>query len=1421
MPTGTGDGETADAAQKLSAAQSKVEIRKLELQAEVEKEKIQLEREKLQCEAEERNLRSEREAEKERREAELKLEKERMEAEKERKDAELKLKMMELEVEKLKLENKNNASAVPCRVKLQPYDHASGEDIISYLAEFEALSSQAGWTLEMKMLQLRSLLTGEAREVSAQAHKSYEDLSKALIERYGKKPYQYFKMLLDVQKHQKETYRGLMARVKQYVIRFIDDSEDVLGKIEEEFFLSALPVSQAQWIRRNKGSGTVVDAAEDYIFPERSTTKTKTQVSQASVETSKTESKKNFSDEPMKNVRCYNCNKMGHIAKKCPKANKNNIINLLVNSHSDGLVHLPGEVNGKDISFVKDTGAVMTLIREDLVDPRYVLEGQRQTLYTAIGQPFSAKLAVVDMETPFYKGHAQVGLVPDLAAEALLGMDIMERKTINVVTRGQKRQQDKEDAEASQKVTMETKGNSEVAENHNVRESELNSQANDSDANKDTEDSESIATTNDESEVIIEEKNYTKDISKINVETLREMQISDVSLANLRRKAADSSEEVDSDSNAIFWENGVLKRKWKATDGVRSGVQVILPVDLRNQVIELAHKRALAGHLGVEKTKERILTSFYWPGVFKDVTQYCRTCDVCQKVAKRRCDEKAPLVQPPIVGEPFFKISMDVVGPLSKSKRGNRFILTVMDDATRYPEAFALRNVDAATVADTLIEMFSRVGFPQVILTDQGSNFTSVLLNNLYEITGIRGITTSPYHPQANGKVERFNATLKAILKKLSTSNKEEWDTLLPYALFAYREVPHEETGFSPFEMLYGWPVRGPIQILEKAMTGEDEIQRTVVDHVVNMRERLSEIRDTVRETLVIKRQKIKQWYDQNATNREFRPGDEVLLLLPSDSSKMVAQWKGPYRVIRKVTDVNYEISVGGRRGRVIYHVNLLRKYNRSVPQIGFVQRQPDVNPAEDVGDNVDEITDVKLGANLNKTQRKELRRLCEDFLDVINSEPGKTTLVTHTIKTTNKKPIRQQPYRIPQSKRGEVKRIIDEMLEKGQISPSSSPYSAPVVLVEKPDKSIRLCVDYRKLNDITEFDGYPIPRIDEIFEKLGKAKYLSTMDLAKGYWQIPLAEESQEKSAFVTEFGQFKFHVMPFGMKTAPATFARMMDKMLRGLSNVVAYFDDIVVFTETWEDHKTQLRNVLQRLREDGLTVKPSKCILGEEELYCLGHVVGHGSVKPDDRKIKVMTDFPLPQSKKGVRSFLGMTGYYRKFVKDYARIAEPLTDMLKSKEPTKVVWTENRVNAFRALKDAMTQAPVLINPDFEKHFYLQTDASNTAIGGVLSQKVDGDEHPVAYTSRKLLPREINYSTVEKECLAIVWSIETFGYYLNGVQFTVETDHNPLVWLEKTKLKNQRLMRWALALQPYCFDINYRKGSNNANADGLSRIE
>ena len=317
------------------------------------------------------------------------------------------------------------------------------------------------------------------------------------------------------------------------------------------------------------------------------------------------------------------------------------------------------------------------------------------------------------------------------------------------------------------------------------------------------------------------------------------------------------------------------------------------------------------------------------------------------------------------------------------------------------------------------------------------------------------------------------------------------------------------------------------------------------------------------------------------------------------------------------------------------------------------------------------------------------------------------------------------------------------------------------------------------------------------------------------------MEESDKHKTAFTTPYGLFQFCVMPFGLCGAPATFQRMMDKLIADAKDYSGtYIDDMVIFSKTWEEHIQHLRHVLLCLRNHNLTAKLKKCQFCMEECTYLGHTVGNGQVKPDPTKLQAVRKMPRPLTKKDVRAFLGLTGYYRRFIENYAEIAAPLSDLTKKKLPERVNWTGECEQAFEALKEVLCRSPVLRNPDFSKEFILQTDASSRGVGAVLSQRDEqGHDRPVAFFSRKLLPREQRYSTVEQECLAIKLGVEAFKVYLIGRHFVIQTDHRSLQWLDRLKENNSRLTRWSLALQPYSFTVVHRAGSANGNADALSR--
>ena len=450
---------------------------------------------------------------------------------------------------------------------------------------------------------------------------------------------------------------------------------------------------------------------------------------------------------------------------------------------------------------------------------------------------------------------------------------------------------------------------------------------------------------------------------------------------------------------------------------------------------------------------------------------------------------------------------------------GKRFILVLCDYATRYPEVIALRTIDVNAVAGKLLAFFARVGVPEEILMDQGTNFTSQLLAEVYRLLQIKAIRTTPYHPQTDGLVERFNSTLKSMLKKVVSEEGKDWDRLLPYLLFAYREVPQASTGFSPFELLYGRNVRGPLDVLKESWEASTKSPESVVSYVFTVQERLARLRDIVHDNTENAQATQKAWYDRHARNRDFQPGDQVLVLLPTRSNKLLAEWCGPYPVSRRISDVNYEIVMTDRRRKNrIFHVNMLRQWH-TPSAVSYL--------AEETQEDVDDVVlweqpreagseqPPVISTQLSPEQRIDLNELLRNFSDVLSSRPGKTQIAECRVRTGTAPPIRLPTYRLPHAYRSIVQTELAEMERDGIIEPSSSEWAFPIVLVKKKDGTLRMCVDYRRLNAVAEADAYPMPRVDELVNSLGKAKYITTLDLARGYWQVPVEEHFPHRMGY------------------------------------------------------------------------------------------------------------------------------------------------------------------------------------------------------------------------------------------------------------------------------------------------------------------
>ena len=617
------------------------------------------------------------------------------------------------------------------------------------------------------------------------------------------------------------------------------------------------------------------------------------------------------------------------------------------------------------------------------------------------------------------------------------------------------------------------------------------------------------------------------------------------------------------------------------------------------------------------------------------------------------------------------------------------------------------------------------------------------------------------------------------------------------------------------------------------------------------------------------------KYYDKKTQDRKFSVGQEVLVLLPSASNKLLSSWLGPFP-ITKVFHPDYRVLVKGKEK--VFHANMLKRYVRreeaadvaiggskcvqsvgdfvpwreisplldevdmSVPKVpstssGNFHAVESVCSAGVVQDHVEDVSIptlsvpmssipdedvscVQFDAALSEVQLDELKAVFQAHADILTTRPGVFSgNLMLEIPLTSDVPIRRKIYNLPFSSKEVVEKEIQVMLDLEIIEPSKSPYSSPVVLVRKKDGSCRFCIDFRGLNKITVFDAEPIPNVEDLFVRLAHSRFFTKIDLAKGYWQILVLPEGRPKTAFATQ-GLFQFIRMPFGLVSAPAVFARMM-RMLHLADLSAENFFDILVHSASWSDHLHHVRNVLDWLKSYGLTARPSKILAGFQSLEFLGHVVGSGVLRPDESKTEKILQVSTPTTKKQVRSLLGLLSFYRRYIPGFASVAAPLTDLTKEsgRSCRSIHWTPDCASALQEIQDILSRKPVLLLPRLDLPFVLQTDASSTGLGAVLLQEFEDSLHPVCFASRKLLDREKRYSTIERECLAIVWAVHKFVRFLWGVRFVLQTDHRPLTYLRTSNFKNSRIMRWALSLQEFSFEVLPVSGQANVFADLLSR--
>ncbi len=907
--------------------------------------------------------------------------------------------------------------------------------------------------------------------------------------------------------------------------------------------------------------------------------------------------------------------------------------------------------------------------------------------------------------------------------------------------------------------------------------------------------------------------------------------------------------EMSQNPVCYYKKNGILMRKWRpfdvpADDDWAVHHQIVVPKSYRHEILSIAHESPMSGHLGVNKTYHKIMTHFFWPGLKSDVSKYCKSCHTCQMVGKpNQVIPKARLQPIPAFDEPFSRIIIDCVGPLPKTKSGSEYLLTIMCASTRFPEAIPLRNIKAKSIIKALVKFFTFVGLPKSVQSDQGSNFMSGIFQQVMHELGIKQYRSSAYHPESQGALERFHQTLKNMIRSYCFDTDKNWDEGIHLLLFAVRESVQESLGFSPFELVFGHSVRGPLTLLKEKFLADDETPLNLLQYVSDFRNKLSRACEVARSNLKSSQSKMKARYDKHSVDRKFEPGDKVLALLPIPGRPLQARYYGPYTIDKKTSDLNYIINTPGRRkNKQMCHVNMLKKYfdrdssiSKPVTVVNTVPQQSNMIESEVSSDFSEKSVpgppklenseilknlDDKL-SHLEPSQREELKQLINEYKHLFPDIPTRTDKIYHDVIVEDSQPIKQHPYRMNPVKQKALQDEVNYLLENDFIEPSQSNYSSPCILVPKPNGTYRMCTDYRKVNSVTKTDSFPIPRIDDCIDKVGNSKYVTKFDLLKGFWQVPLTDRAKEVSAFATPTGLYQYKVMPFGMKNSPATFQRLVNMVIAGLDGCDAYIDDVIIYTDTWSDHLQRIKQFFDRLSEAKLTVNLGKTEFCHATVTFLGHLVGQGQVKPLESKVNAISEFPVPATKKQLMRFLGMAGYYRKFCKNFSIIAEPLTNLLKKN--VKFKWNDNCQVAFDRLKAILKSTPVLLAPDFDKCFKLAVDASDVGIGAVLLQEDDdGIDHPVCYFSKKLNKHQKNYSTIEKECLALILAIQHFEVYLTSATspIVVFSDHNPLSFLHKLKSKNQRLLRWSLSLQEFDLDVRHIKGKDNIIPDALSRV-
>ena len=894
---------------------------------------------------------------------------------------------------------------------------------------------------------------------------------------------------------------------------------------------------------------------------------------------------------------CYGCGVVGHIRPNCP-----NKVRRVPSPKPSNFMTVQGSIAGVNVNNLRvDPGADRTVVREEFIPSSAYIGGTIRLDSWRGSQVSEHRLAKVEIKVGDMTVLSEVAVVDTMDSPALLGSDLGRKMTEFLMSRVMESWEEKSDEAVPVRLTRAQAAKERAQEEEDVLVSAESESTPvlledvfdfpDSYFEPDV-----VATPVDDlnSDVVLGDELPLPEVRDCDTHKLVKEQEDDPTLAKCLKLGL-------AEEKGYGFANKVLVH-YTPDDFGDSVMRVVLPVGRRLQVMELAHSHLAAGHFGFKKTFAKIARHFLWPCMWGQIKSFVKTCTLCQRAAVQP-NTRSPLHPLPCVSEPFQKIAFDLVGPLPRSTSGFKYILTVMCLYTKFPDAIPLRRVDNITVLEAMVDVFSRYGIPSEILTDQGSVFTSKLTKQLNQSFGIHHVKTSPYHLQSDGALERWHACLKGMLKRTGLDLKN-LDKLLKYLVFAYRDTPHCVTGYSPFSLMFGRDVWGPLDFLKMSWADGTCDDSAIGDWLISVKHKMADMAEVVSDRKVVAKSKMKRFYDRSASIKSFVEGDMVLVKNPLKHGKLGPSWSGPFEVQRQVSPVTYDIHLPGSRSRSsILHANMLKKWHTPADKLHRV-----VTITEEEGEN-ESLCGVKLGGGFvpNADEQARMDAVLLQYAGVLTSVPGRTTLAELSVRTGDHQPVRSPFYQIPPRWKDEVKLQIDQLLSLGIIRPSTSPWSSSIVLAKKKDGGIRPCIDFRAVNAISDPDPYLMPLIEDILAMLASARFLSKIDLAKGFHQIPISPNDCPKTAFCSPWGKFEFVYMPFGLRNGPAVFQRLMDRVLdadKHFSQV--YIDDIVVFSDTWEQHCLDISVVLSRLGDAGLTANVSKCEWGQTQIEFLGHMV-----------------------------------------------------------------------------------------------------------------------------------------------------------------------------------------------------------------------